>query len=87
MRFSTGNQGATARKPTWRYGVERTWLKVTLTAVKVGVGTALLFAVLLGYLEKFDFDVTNRSLTVGAIAALITFLSLTITSLVNRYRY
>jgi len=63
------------------------WFKAILTALKVGVCAALLFAVLLAVGEDFNFDVTDRSLSVGAITALITFLVVAIRSTVKRYRY
>ena len=60
----------------WRHSKRGHWLNAMLTALKAGIGTALLFACLLGYFENFMYGVTSRSLVVGAITALVIFLVL-----------
>jgi hypothetical protein len=58
------------------------------TAVTVGLCAGLLFAILLGTLENFNYDLTERSMAVGAIAAVITFLIVVMRSTAKRrYRY
>jgi hypothetical protein len=67
--------------------VRGNWFNATLNALKAGIGMALLFAFVLGRLENFSYDVTSRSVIVGALTALITFLAIAIKSSIRRYRY
>jgi hypothetical protein len=58
------------------------------TARTSGICTALLFAILLGGLENFNYDLTERSVAVGAITAVITFLIVAVRATAKkRYRY
>ena len=50
------------------------WHKLVLTPLLAGLGTTLIVALSLGVAENFNYDVTERSLAVGAGTALIIFM-------------
>jgi hypothetical protein len=52
-----------------------------------GLGTTLIVALSVGVAENFNYDLTERSLAVGAATALITFMVSGIRLAVKRYRY
>ena len=74
----------------WAFGRNsmRNLGNLMLTALKVGLCAGLLFAILLGALENFNYDLTGRTVAVGAISAVITFLIVAMRSTgKRRYRY
>jgi ABC-type enterobactin transport system permease subunit len=59
-----------------------------MTALTAGICTALLFAILLGSLENFNYAVTERSVAAGALTAVVVFVIALMRSTAKRkFRY